>query len=156
MALKTDFREDADAKTSDDLNSIPKQTIPKNMSDSKNMLRERKMSEDEHESSDEHEDKIKQNSSQMKVTKFLKKYFLEGQKLDGDVKPLVDEDVPFWKKVVSSRRFWGIIIPLIFFEVCYYLCNNKKFQGRSYLANFAYFIIIFNFYKIFCRYVGGP
>ena len=115
MTPNPDFIENAGGKT------ISNQEIQKSMLDEENMLREIKVSGNKNSSLDVEEDEVKQNNSQLKVTKFLKKYFLEGQKLDGEVQPLVDEDVPFWKRVVSSRRFSGIMIPLTFFEVC----NNE-------------------------------
>ena len=119
MSSNSDFRGDADNKTLADLDLITKQAVEIRNSDGKNMLRERKVSKDGNESSDENEGEIKHTNSKLKLSKFVKKYFLEGQKLDGDIQPLVDDNVPFWKKIVSSRRFWGIIIPLTFFQVCY-------------------------------------
>ena len=127
MSSNSDFRGDADNKTLADLNSITKQAVEIRNSDGKNMLRERKMSKDGNESSDENEGEIKHTNSKLKLSKFVKKYFLEGQKLDGDIQPLVDDNVPFWKKIVSSRRFWGIIIPLTFFQVGY--LNTKMYVG---------------------------
>ena len=121
MSSNSDLRGDADEKTLSDLNSITKQAVEIRQSDGKNMLRERKVSKDGNESSDENEGEIKRTNSKFKLSKFVKKYFLEGQKLDGDIQPLVDDNVPLWKKIVSSRRFWGIVIPLTFFQVRYFI-----------------------------------
>ena len=129
MSSNSDFRGDADEKTLSDLNSITKQAVEIRHSDGKNMLRERKVSKDSNESSDENEGEIKHSNSKSKLSKFVKKYFLEGQKLDGDIQPLVDDNVPFWKKIVCSRRFWGIIIPLSFFQVCY--SDSKMIVAQS-------------------------
>lgn len=117
MESPTDIRDDADDKTPGNLNSNISQVVQQKLDD-KNMLRERKLSNDSRDSSDENEDEICHSHSKSKFTIFFKKYFLEGQKLDGDAQPLVDKNVPLWKRVVSSRRFWGILIPLTFFEVC--------------------------------------
>ena len=117
MTSTSDIREEADNKTQGNLNSNLSQTVQQK-SDDKNMLRERKLSSDSTNSVDENEDEICHNHSKSKFTTFFKKYFLEGQKLEGDSQPLVDENAPLWKRVVSSRKFWGILIPLTFFEVC--------------------------------------
>ena len=114
MTSTSDIREEADNKTQGNVNSNLSQTVQQK-SDDKNMLRERKLSSD---SLDENDDEIGHNHSKSKMAVFFKKYFLEGQKLEGDSQPLVDKNVPLWKQVVSSRRFWGILIPLTFFEVC--------------------------------------
>jgi hypothetical protein len=52
--------------------------------------------------------------------RFTRKYFLEGQNLKGGANPVINHNMPIWKRIVTSRRFWGIIIPLIFFEVCWW------------------------------------
>jgi len=73
------------------------------------------------------------------MTKFLKKYFLEGQKLSGVVQTQTEENFPVWKRVVYSRRFWGIIIPLTFFEVCWWCLAVKhdffKYFPEKYLMS---------------------
>ena len=79
MSSNADFRGDADDKTLADLNSITKQAVEIRNSDGKNMLRERKVSKDGNESSDENEGEIKHTNSKLKLSKFVKKYFLEGQ-----------------------------------------------------------------------------
>ena len=59
------------------------------------------------------------NSS--KFRRFVKKYFQEGQNLQrGASNEKADNNVSLWKRIVTSRRFWGIIIPLTFFEVCWW------------------------------------
>ena len=146
MSSSQDFRGDADDKTLADLNSITKQAVEIRHSDGKNMLRERKVSKDGNESSDENEGEIKHTNSKLKLSKFVKKYFLEGQKLDGDIQPLVDDNVPFWKKIVSSRRFWGIIIPFSFFQVCYFNRKIKVSQGINLQIKITSLII---FYLLF-------
>ena len=142
MSSNSDFRGDADDKTLADLNSITKQAVEIRHSDGRNMLRERKVSKDGNVSSDENEGEIKHTNSKLKLSKFVKKYFLEGQKLDGDIQPLVDDNVPFWKKIVSSRRFWGIIIPFSFFQVCYFNRKIKVSQDKHFdcINLFLYYI----------------
>ena len=66
----------------------------------------------------------RQNKRRSVAMKFLKKYFWEGQKLDVEVKTS-EVNMPFWKRVIRSRLFWGITIPLIFFEVCWWLLAVK-------------------------------
>ena len=61
----------------------------------------------------------------MRVIRFVKKYFLEGQKLQEDAHQRANLSMPLWKQVVTSRRFWGIAIPLIFFEVCWWSLATK-------------------------------
>ena len=61
-----------------------------------------------------------QDGDQSRIMRFTRKYFLEGQKLMDSANPVIKHTLPFWKRVVTSRRFWGIIIPLIFFEVCWW------------------------------------
>ena len=145
MSSNSDFRGDADDKTLADLNSITKQAVEIRQTDGKNMLCERKVSKDGNESSDENEGEIKLTNYKFKLSKFVKKYFLEGQKLDGDIQPLVDDNVPFWKKIVSSRRFWGIIIPLSFFQVCY--SDSKiivaQISGLDFCLYYTQFFILF-------------
>ena len=52
---------------------------------------------------------------------FIRKYFLEGQKLKESVDIIhTSKNDPFWKRILSNRKFLGIVIPLIFFEVCWW------------------------------------
>ena len=138
MSSETNMSEDADKTTLDDLNSSLKQVDQKSQSDHKNITRERKISTASTDCLDENVNDVYRSNKKLRMTKFLKKYFLEGQKLSGVVHTETEENVPVWKRVVSSRRFWGIIIPLTFFEVCcietnhihnkLYLHMNKKVQ----------------------------
>lgn len=55
------------------------------------------------------------------IKNFFKKYFLEGQKLRGSVQVKnVDSDLPWWKQVVNSRKFWAILLPFVFWETIWW------------------------------------
>lgn len=57
------------------------------------------------------------------VLAFLKKYFLEGQKLRDSVQQQnksAEPDLPWWKRVVNSRKFWAILLPFLFWEVIWW------------------------------------
>ena len=133
MSSETNIREDADKTTLDDLNSNFKQVAQKSQSDHKNITRERRISTASTDCLDENVNDVHHSNKKSKMTKFLKKYFLEGQKLSGVVQTQTEENVPVWKRVVYSRRFWGIIIPLTFFEVCCIETNHlhKKFNFNT-------------------------
>ena len=66
---------------------------------------------------------VKTQSSMAKS--FIIKYFLEGQNLKVGIASKSDPNLPFFRRILSNRRFWGIIIPLIFFEVCWWLLAVK-------------------------------
>ena len=52
---------------------------------------------------------------------FIRKYFLDGQKLKENVDAIhSSSNQPFHKRILSNRQFWGILIPLTFFEVCWW------------------------------------
>ena len=53
------------------------------------------------------------------IAAFFKKYFLEGQKLRKPVKT-TDSGLPWWKKVISSKKFWAILMPFVFWEVIWW------------------------------------
>lgn len=56
-----------------------------------------------------------------KMIAFFKKYFWEGQKLRDSVQiESTDSDLPKWKQVVRSRKFWAILMPFIFWEVIWW------------------------------------
>ena len=128
MSSETNMSEDADKTTLDDLNSSLKQVDQKSQSDHKNITRERKISTASTDCLDENVNDVYRSNKKLRMTKFLKKYFLEGQKLSGVVQTQTEENVPVWKRVVYSRRFWGIIIPLTFFEVCCIETNHLHKQ----------------------------
>ena len=131
MSSETNIREDADKTTLDDSNSNLKQVAQKSQSDHKNITRERRISTASTDCLDENVNDVYRSDRKSKMTNFLKKYFLEGQKLSGVVHTETEENVPVWKRVVYSRRFWGIIIPLTFFEVC--CIENKIMHKKLYL-----------------------
>ena len=60
-----------------------------------------------------------------KVATFLKKYFLEGQKLDEKQKQALEtlpKDAPWTKRIlVNHRRLIGILVPLCFFEIFWWM-----------------------------------
>lgn len=60
-----------------------------------------------------------------KVSNFMKKYFLEGQKLDEKQKHALEtlpSDAPWTKRMlVRHRRLIGILIPLCFFELFWWM-----------------------------------
>jgi len=60
-----------------------------------------------------------------KVSTFIKKYFLEGQKLEEKQKQALEalpSDAPFTTKIlVKHRRLIGILIPLMFFEILWWM-----------------------------------
>lgn len=60
-----------------------------------------------------------------KVSIFMKKYFLEGQKLDEKQKHALEtlpSDAPWTKRMlVRHRRLIGILIPLCFFELFWWM-----------------------------------
>lgn len=59
-----------------------------------------------------------------KCKEFIKKYFLEGQKLEDKQKAALEtlpEDAPFLTKLlVRHRRLVGILIPMVFFELLWW------------------------------------
>ena len=60
-----------------------------------------------------------------KFEKFLKKYFLEGQKLDEKQKHALEtlpSEAPWTKRIlVKHRRLIGILIPLCFFQLFWWM-----------------------------------
>jgi len=73
-----------------------------------------------------------------KGKQFLKKYFMDGQKLeDKQVEALaaLPSDASFLQKLlVKHRRLIGILIPLIFFETCWW-CQAIKHDYFSYFPD---------------------
>ncbi|XP_059097364.1 uncharacterized protein LOC131891741 isoform X2 [Tigriopus californicus] len=61
---------------------------------------------------------------QEKIKKFFIKYFFEGQKLSTDQAKAIEnlrEDSPWTERVlVKHRRLVGILIPLVFFQLCWW------------------------------------
>jgi len=53
------------------------------------------------------------------IAAFFKKYFLEGQKLRKPVKT-TESGLPWWKKVINSKKFWAILMPFVFWEVIWW------------------------------------
>ena len=52
---------------------------------------------------------------------FIRKYFMEGQKLKENVDSIhTSKNESLWRRIISRRQFWGIAIPLTFFEVCWW------------------------------------
>merc|ERR1711971_994729 len=87
------------------------------------------------------------NGGRMKVSlgqvgdkgkQFLKKYFMDGQKLeDKQIEALaaLPADASFLQKLlVKHRRLIGILIPLIFFETCWW-CQAIKHDYFSYFPD---------------------
>lgn len=70
-----------------------------------------------------------------KGKQFIRKYFMDGQKLEaGQVAALASlpEDAPLLQRIlVRHRRSIGILIPLIFFETCWW-CQAVKHDYFSY------------------------
>jgi len=65
------------------------------------------------------------NKMLSKGTSFLKKYFMEGQKLEDKQQQALEtlpQDAPFMTKIlVKHRRIIGILIPLCFFELLWWM-----------------------------------
>lgn len=59
------------------------------------------------------------------IVTFVKKYFFEGQKLNEEQRQAIEtlpSDAPFTKKLlVKHRRLIGILIPLLFFELLWWM-----------------------------------
>lgn len=71
----------------------------------------------------------KQKKLQDKIKQFFVKYFFEGQKLNDTQATAIEnlsEDAP-WSEIllVKHRRIVGILIPLIFFQVCWWTLAVK-------------------------------
>jgi len=73
-----------------------------------------------------------------KGKKFIRKYFLDGQKLEaGQVAALASlpDDAPLLDRVmVKHRRLIGILIPLLFFEACWW-CQAIKHDYFAYFPD---------------------
>jgi len=80
------------------------------------------------------------------IQQFFSKYFLEGQNLKEDAEKRSGAEVTSsYKSFVSSRRFIGILIPFIFFDVCWWCLAVK----RNYFSYFS------DRYIMSCTMVGG-
>ena len=77
-----------------------------------------------------------------KVSNFMKKYFLEGQKLDDKQKHALEtlpSDAPWTQKMlVRHRRLIGILIPLCFFELFWWMQVRWKDISRRIISKLIY------------------
>jgi len=94
------------------------------------------------------------NTMASKVSRFFRKYFLEGQKLDEKQKQAIEtlpDDAPLTTKIlVKHRRLIGILIPLIFFEVLWWM-QAFKHDYFSYFPD-RYLLSITMIFGAACSY----
>ena len=65
---------------------------------------------------------IRSISMMAALVEFCEKYFLEGQNLKKEIeKDETNEKKKWIRKVIESKRFMGILIPFVFFEICWWL-----------------------------------